>query len=290
MMRLLRWWWRRPARAPYAARVLLAAVLGTAGVLGIAGPSLGRPTTSSVASAPTKYPDNPAPGDSTTSFPSSPALISQGRTLYDNGCSACHGLALQGRSGIAPSLRGVGAGPVDFYVSTGRMPLQAPKDEPARARPVYDVKQTHALIAFITHAGGGAKVAPAADPANGNLSQGMQVFTEHCAGCHQVVARGGLTIGAWVPNLQEATAQEIAEAVRMGPYVMPHFDSKDIDQHELDSLVRYVLWTRHPSDNGGWGIYNIGPIPEGMVAWFVALVALVIVARLIGERTEGART
>ncbi|HET9123404.1 MAG TPA: c-type cytochrome [Solirubrobacteraceae bacterium] len=289
-MRLLRWWWRRPARSPYAVRILLAAVLGTVGVLGVAGPSFGRSTSSSVASAPTKYPINPGPGDLTTSFPSSSSLISEGRTLYDNGCSACHGLGLQGRQGIAPALKGIGAGPIDFYVSTGRMPLQNPHDEPTRARPVYDTQQTHALIAFITHAGGGPRVAPAAEPAAGSLSQGMQVFTEHCAGCHQMVGRGGLTIGAWVPRLQNATAQEIAEAVRMGPYVMPHFDSKQITQEQLNSLVRYVLWTRHPSDVGGWGIYNIGPIPEGLVAWFLALLALMIVARLIGERTEGANT
>jgi ubiquinol-cytochrome c reductase cytochrome c subunit len=223
-----------------------------------------------------------------TRFPTSAALVAQGRSLYDNGCSSCHGLALQGRSGIAPSLQDIGAGPVDFYLSTGRMPLQASTDEPERARPVYDRQQTHALIAFITSVGGGPKVAPAADPAKGNLSTGMQTFTEHCAGCHQMLARGGLTIGAWVPNLQQATADEIAEAVRMGPYVMPHFDSGQIDQQQLDSLTKYVLWTRHPDNAGGWGIYNIGPIPEGIAAWFVALLALVIVARVIGERTEGA--
>ena len=55
----------------------------------------------------------------------------------------------------------------------------------------------------------------------------------------------------------------------MGPYLMPHFDAKQIDQHQLDSIARYVLWTRHPANAGGWGIYNIGPIPEGIVAWFI---------------------
>ena len=72
----------------------------------------------------------------------------------------------------------------------------------------------------------------------------------------------------------------------MGPYLMPHFDSAQIDQHDLDSIARYIVWTRHPADFGGWGIYNIGPIPEGIVAWFIGLAALVIVARLIGERTD----
>ena len=76
----------------------------------------------------------------------------------------------------------------------------------------------------------------------------------------------------------------------MGPYVMPHFDATEINQHELDSLAAYIQWTHHPDNAGGWGIGNLGPIPEGMVAWFVGLVALVIVARLIGERNdEGVR-
>ena len=100
------------------------------------------------------------------------------------------------------------------------------------------------------------------------------------------MARGGITVNAQVPDLQAATPQQIAEAVRMGPYLMPHFDSNEIDQHELDSIARYVVWTRHPDNAGGWGIYNIGPIPEGIVAWFIGLVALVIVARLIGERMD----
>jgi ubiquinol-cytochrome c reductase cytochrome c subunit len=113
------------------------------------------------------------------------------------------------------------------------------------------------------------------------------VFTESCAGCHQIVGRGGMTVGAYVPNLQHANALQIAEAVRMGPYLMPHFDAKQIDQHQLDSLAKYIIQTRHPDNAGGWGIYNIGPIPEGIAAWFIALLALVIVARLIGERTGG---
>jgi ubiquinol-cytochrome c reductase cytochrome c subunit len=99
-----------------------------------------------------------------------------------------------------------------------------------------------------------------------------------------MVARGGMTLGAIIPNLQEATPQQIAEAVRMGPYLMPHFDAKQIDQHDLDSIAKYVLWTRKPTDEGGWGIYNIGPIPEGIVTWWIALAALLVTIRLIGER------
>jgi ubiquinol-cytochrome c reductase cytochrome c subunit len=224
----------------------------------------------------------PGPGDPTTQFPSSAALVAQGRTLYANGCSSCHGIALQGTPGVAPALRGVGPGPVDFYLSTGRMPLEQPREQPQRSTPLYSHSQILALIAYVSSFGGPA--APSANPAAGDLALGLRQFTLHCAGCHQIVARGGLTLGAVVPNLQAATPLQVAEAVRMGPYLMPHFDAKQIDQHQLDSIARYVLWTRHPDNAGGWAIYNIGPIPEGMVAWFLGLAALVIVARLIGER------
>jgi ubiquinol-cytochrome c reductase cytochrome c subunit len=301
LTRSLRWWWRRPARTPAWLRFGAAAVLGTVGLFGIGASgrfdaagatatpgalaAAGGPPTSSPA-APNKAPFGPGQGSRTTSFPDSARLQAQGMSLYENGCASCHGTLLQGMSGVAPSLQNVGAGPVDFYLSTGRMPLQAPRDQPERARPAYDPRQIDALIAFITARGGGP-AAPAADPASGDLSTGFQVFTESCAGCHQIVGRGGMTVGAYVPNLQDATALQIAEAVRMGPYLMPHFDATQIDQHQLDSLARYIIQTRHPDNRGGWGIYNIGPIPEGIAAWFIALLALVIVARLIGERTGG---
>lgn len=279
---------RRPSRIPRVLRATLAMVLGALALIGLAAPaSSGQSGDQSAAAAPgaerTKSPFAPGPGDRTVSFPSSPALKAEGAQLYQDSCASCHGMALRGIAGVAPSLRGVGPGPVHFYLSTGRMPLASPKEEPQRNTPLFNARQIDALIAYVSSYGG--PPAPTADPSKGDLSVGFQQFTLHCAGCHQIVARGGLTLGAVTPSLQDATPQQIAEAVRMGPYVMPRFDSTQIDQHQLDSIARYVLWTRHPDNAGGWGIYNIGPIPEGIVAWFLALAALVIVARLIGERT-----
>ncbi len=65
---------------------------------------------------------------------------------------------------------------------------------------------------------------------------------------------------------------------------MPRFDRTTIDDRTLDGIVRYVQLTRHPDDRGGLGIGHMGPVPEGMIAWFVALAALLLVARVIGER------
>lgn len=279
---------RRPSRVPRSLRGTLALLLGALAIIGLAAPaSPGQSGDQALAAVPgagrAKSPFAPGPGDATRTFPSSPALKAQGAQLYQDDCASCHGVALRGTPGVAPSLIGVGAGPVDFYLSTGRMPLASPKEQPQRNAPLFSPRQIDALIDYVSSFGG--PPAPTADPSKGDLAVGLHQFTLSCAGCHQIVGRGGLTLGAVAPSLQAASPSQIAEAVRMGPYLMPRFDPRQIDQHQLDSLARYILWTRRPDNAGGWGIYNIGPIPEGIVAWFLALAALVIVARLIGERT-----
>jgi ubiquinol-cytochrome c reductase cytochrome c subunit len=202
--------------------------------------------------------------------------------LFEQTCSTCHGDDANGIRGTAPTLRGVGRQAADFYLSTGRMPLADPQDEPIRTRPAYSAAERKALTDYIASLGG--PDIPKVDPAAGSLSDGQELFTSHCAGCHQMVGKGGVVPGGVAPSLQEATATQIAEAVRVGPYLMPKFSERQIDQHQLDSITRYVLSTHHPRDRGGWGIGNIGPIPEGMVAWLLAGAALLIVARLLGER------
>ena len=285
-------WLRRRSRVPRWLRALTALVMGALAVSGLAAPTGGAappPTTSASSptsqNAPTKPPFGPGPGDPVKSFPNSPAIQAEGRNLFDQSCSSCHGLDLRGIPPRGPSLRGVGAGPVDFFLSTGGMPLPSPTDQPnIPQKPAFNRQQIDAIVAYVASYGG--PPAPTADPSRGDLGTGYDAFTANCAGCHQIVARGGMFVDAWVPNLLHVNAQQVAEAIRMGPFLMPRFDYHLIDQHELDSIARYVLYAQHPANLGGWGIYNIGPIPEGIVAWLLALGALLIVARLIGERND----
>jgi ubiquinol-cytochrome c reductase cytochrome c subunit len=79
----------------------------------------------------------------------------------------------------------------------------------------------------------------------------------------------------------------VAEAVRIGPYLMPRFSQKAISNRQLDSIVAYVEAAKRPNDRGGWGIGHIGPVPEGIVAWVVAGTLLVGLCALIGERVRG---
>jgi ubiquinol-cytochrome c reductase cytochrome c subunit len=218
-----------------------------------------------------------------------------GYALYGANCSSCHGSQGQGmppppnhrgvgaQSGSGPSLRGVGARSADFYLRTGYMPLRSPSIQPTRSRVLFDEREIRALVAYVASLGKGPPI-PRPHPERGSLGDGRRLFTEHCAGCHQVAAEGGYVTDARVPPLQESTATQIAEAVRVGPYVMPHFSERAISNRQLDSIVRYVEYAKHPDDRGGWSIGRIGPVPEGIVTWWIGAVALVAFCMLLGRR------
>jgi ubiquinol-cytochrome c reductase cytochrome c subunit len=207
--------------------------------------------------------------------------VAAGRTLFLEGCASCHGQDARGTT-RAPDLHGVGAQSADFYLRTGRMPLAVQGEQPLRTEPLYSEDEIQALVAYVGSLGG--PPIPEVDPAAGDLSEGEQLFTLYCAGCHGKLAKGGAVTGAIAPSLDESTPVEVAQAIRIGPYVMPRFDDKLIDQKELDSIAAYVERTQNPDNPGGWDLGGIGPIPEGMVAFFIGLVALLIVSRLLGER------
>jgi ubiquinol-cytochrome c reductase cytochrome c subunit len=209
--------------------------------------------------------------------------VDQGRQLFLEGCATCHGQNAEGTD-RAPDLHGAGAQSADFYLRTGRMPLAVPGEQPLTNPPEYDEDEIQALVAYIGSLGGPA--IPTVDPAAGDLSEGERLFTLFCAGCHGKLAKGGAVTGAIAPALDGVEPVQIAEAIRVGPFVMPWFDEKLIDQHQLDSVVAYVQKTESPDNAGGWDLGGIGPIPEGMVAFFVGLLALLLVSRLIGERGE----
>ena len=67
---------------------------------------------------------------------------------------------------------------------------------------------------------------------------------------------------------------------------MPRFSEKQLSNAKLDSLIRYVLWTHEPDDRGGWSLGRIGPVPEGLVTWFLGAVVLVGVCLVIGKRLQ----
>ncbi|MGH2892046.1 MAG: c-type cytochrome [Solirubrobacteraceae bacterium] len=227
-----------------------------------------------------------------TTEPAAPS-VALGAQLYAGNCASCHGIAGSGISsprpgagdilGAGPPLRGVGALAADFYLRTGYMPLSSPHDQPGNDRVLFTGKEITSLERYVATLGKGPSV-PHPDPGAGSISAGTQLFTEHCAGCHQELARGGFVTGAEVPPLQTVSATQIAEAVRIGPYLMPRFARSQISDAQLNSIVKYVLSTRHPSNRGGWGIGNLGPIPEGLVTWWIAAPLLLLSCLVVARR------
>jgi ubiquinol-cytochrome c reductase cytochrome c subunit len=245
--------------------------------------------------APSAAADPPASGVVHVQVPPGTPLVGLGRQLFGGNCATCHGgvgegittpgKGAGGVTGLGPSLRGVGAQAADFYVRTGYMPLGNPHDQPRRSRVLFSQRELSALIAYVSSLGPGPPI-PTPHPDRGNLEDGLKLFTENCSGCHQVVAQGGYVTGAVAPPLQKATAVQVAEAVRIGPYLMPRFSRKQINDAQLNSIIRYVQYTKHPHDVGGWGIGHIGPVPEGLVNWFIGIALVVGTCIVIGKRLE----
>lgn len=227
-----------------------------------------------------------------TTEPSTPS-VQLGSQLFAGNCASCHGIAGHGIRvprpgagaimGAGPSLRGVGALAADFYLSTGYMPLSSIHDEPEPDRVEFSRTELSSLIDYVASLGKGPAI-PSPSPRSGSLSEGQQLFSENCAGCHQIDARGGFVTGARVPPLQGVSARTIDEAVRIGPYLMPKFSSTQISNGELNSIIRYVLSMNHPDNRGGWGIGNLGPIPEGLVTWWIAAPLLLLACLAVGRR------
>ncbi len=245
--------------------------------------------------APSALADPPPAGITHVQVPPGTPPVEYGKQLFGANCVTCHGPEGEGifsrvqgagdQTGLGPSLRGVGAIAPDFYLRTGYMPLDDPYKQPRRSRVLFSEPEIKALVAYVAALGPGPAI-PTPHPERGNLAAGLQLFTEHCAGCHQVVAEGGYVTGAVAPPLESATPVQIAEAARIGPYLMPRFSEKQISNAQLDSIIGYVTYAKHPDDRGGWAIGHLGPVPEGLVTWFIGIAALVVTCMVIGRRLQ----
>ena len=241
--------------------------------------------------------DPPPSGIVHPSAPPGTPLVELGYQLYAGNCSSCHGSkgegvpklgAVEGAGdvpGAGPSLRSVSALSADFYLRTGYMPLDDPGHQPHRSRVLFSNHEIEAMVAYVASLGNGPPV-PKPHPERGNVAEGLHLFTSHCAGCHQVVARGGYVTGGVAPPLSNSTDVQIAEAVRVGPYLMPTFSPHAISDRQLDSIIAYVAYAKHPDDRGGWSIGRLGPVPEGLVTWWIAIVALVASCLVLAGRLK----
>ncbi len=211
-------------------------------------------------------------------------LLPQGRILFVDNCSSCHGTDAAGSS-RAPNLLGLGAGTVDFWVSTGRMPLAEPTQQPAVKPPRFNREQTLAIAAYVSSLLPGGQGIPIPNTADANQANGQNLFALNCAGCHTITGVGdALSAGAYAPSLYPATPTQVYEAVRIGPGQMPRFSPQQLNPAQVNDLVSYVEYLHHASDPGGAGLGHVGPVTEGFIGLFIGLGALMLVAFWIGDR------
>ena len=94
-------------------------------------------------------------------------------------------------------------------------------------------------------------------------------------------------LGKEAPALRESTPLQVAEAIRAGPTTMPEYGEDVLSEHQVNSIVRYVMYLREPEDRGGYPIWHFGPFAEGLVGVVVGLGALLLAVLWIGERGLG---
>lgn len=210
--------------------------------------------------------------------------LTDGQQLFVQACSSCHGSRAEGTV-RAPTLTGLGAATVDFWVSTGRMPLEVPTAQAMRKVPVFDAKQARAIADYVASLAPGGPNIPTVDTSNADLQRGGSLFRLNCATCHSYLAVGGaLDYGAFAPSLAPDSNTQIAEAIRTGPGNMPRFGPKNLTDQDVNDIVKYVRYITKPDDKGGFDLAHIGPVAEGLVGFVFGVGLLMIAAFWIGDR------
>ncbi|MHB1446168.1 MAG: cytochrome bc1 complex diheme cytochrome c subunit [Acidimicrobiales bacterium] len=216
-----------------------------------------------------------------------------GRQLFIQACSSCHGTDAQG-SARAPTLVGLGSAAVDFWVITGRMPLEVPTEQAMRKNPIFSVAQAKEIADYVAslqvpgyvgRVPQGPSIPGSINLSKANLAKGGELFRLNCSTCHSLTASGGaLSYGAFAPSLSPDTPLEIAEAIRTGPGNMPRFSVAQLSSQNEADIIKYVKYITHPQDRGGFNLGHVGPTTEGFVGIVFGVGLLMLAAFWIGDR------
>lgn len=214
--------------------------------------------------------------------------VSLGQQLFESNCASCHGTDAFGTD-RGPNLVGVGAATVDFWVSTGRMPLAASTIQPERKPARFNRQETLSIANFIASlapASPSAPEIPHVNLAGTNLADGNVLFVLNCAGCHTVTGAGdALADGYFAPSQHKASKTQVAEAIRTGPGNMPRFGPGTLSDKQVADIVAYVVGPiQHPDNRGGLGLGGIGPVAEGFVALLIGVGGIMLIAFWLGDR------
>ncbi len=236
------------------------------------------------------YVDGIPPSVRTHGTGSRAAHLDEGTVLYDVHCTSCHGADLRGtKSG--PSLMGSGGVGVDFYMTTGRMPLAIPGTQANHMSPHFDTGQIAALDRYVGARATRSIPIPHVVLDEGRLQAGRSLFESNCEACHGVGAQGATAGGGWTAlPLWNATPTQIGEAIRFGPGVMPRFTQAQLSPTDIDALATYVRYlATTPQTYGGTVMDYLGPPAEGFVAAFAGIGMLFWIVYFTGTKADGRR-
>ncbi|MGC1756913.1 MAG: c-type cytochrome [Trebonia sp.] len=212
--------------------------------------------------------------------------IAQGKSLFEQSCSSCHGLDAQGTS-QAPSLIGAGAAAVYFQMSTGRMPAKELGAENDRKPTDFTEQQIYAIAAYIASLGGGPPIPSEADVSTegANTALGEELFSTNCAQCHGFAGAGGaLTYGKNAPSLNASTPTQIYTAMLTGPEAMPVFGDGTVTPQEKRDIIAFITDTRNEPNPGGLSLARTGTVTEGLLIWIGGLGFLILIAMWLTAR------
>jgi ubiquinol-cytochrome c reductase cytochrome c subunit len=212
--------------------------------------------------------------------------VAQGKSLFVQSCSSCHGLDAQGTS-QAPSLVGAGAAAVYFQMSTGRMPAKELGAENDRKPTNFTEQQIYAIADYVASLGGGPAI-PSDEQVStvgANTALGEELFSTNCAQCHGFAGAGGaLTYGKNAPSLNASTPKQIYTAMLTGPEAMPVFGDGTITPEQKRDIIAFITDTRNEPNPGGFSLSRTGTVTEGLVAWLGGLGFLILIAMWLTAR------
>lgn len=236
-----------------------------------------------------------SPATQSSAETATPEQIAQGKALFEQTCSSCHGLNGEGTP-EGPTLIGVGAMAVDFQMGTGRMPMAKPEAQ-APVKPTdYTDEEIAAIAAYVqSELGGGPEIpSPEQYEATGltaeELARGGELFKTNCSACHNIEGGGGaLPNGRYAPSLEETSGKHLYEAMRTGPQQMPVFPTGTITDQDAQEIIGYLQTLHAQPENGGLTMGGLGPVSEGFWGWIIGIGGLSLVAVWLAKKGARAR-
>jgi ubiquinol-cytochrome c reductase cytochrome c subunit len=208
------------------------------------------------------------------------ALGQNGAAIFAQRCAKCHGDRGQGIS----ALIGVAGPNLQAEHNPGDV-VTAMEVGPSHMPGFADLLSTQEMQDVANYVTGQLAVIPLQA---GDLVEGGKLFRQNCAPCHRTGARGGALgyVGINAPDITGKSRALVAGAIRWGPGAMPSFPPSVLSDRQLDSIVQYVDFVKHPPSPGGTALNWYGPVAEGCVAW-VAMFALVAIVGWIEKGEKG---